>query len=159
MGVHTVHCQGQCSTHSAAINLLCSECSLAHCTLYIPRMPFITLLTNLKEGSLPSDLMPRLIKTIAPIMSKPVPAFNWVLDSDKTMSQGPDNATSSFIWLKVEAIGTFQDPEVVKRITPDIFHFFAEEAKVGKEQLKITFHNLDATHVAAMGQTVAELRK
>merc|ERR1712080_807925 len=138
MGVHTVHCQGQCSTHSAAINLLCSECSLAHCTLYIPRMPFITLLTNLKEGSLPSDLMPRLIKTIAPIMSKPVPAF---------------------IWLKVEAIGTFQDPEVVKRITPDIFHFFAEEAKVGKEQLKITFHNLDATHVPAMGQTVAELRK
>ena len=75
-------------------------------------MPFLTLMTNLKPSSLPADLMPkydcftfflstppplpllplqvllpRLVSLVAPIMSKPVPAFNWALDTDKNMSK------------------------------------------------------------------------
>ena len=29
----------------------------------------------------------RLVNVVAPLMNKPVPAFNWILDTDKTMSK------------------------------------------------------------------------
>ena len=29
----------------------------------------------------------RLVNVVAPLMNKPVPAFNWVLDTDKAMSK------------------------------------------------------------------------
>merc|ERR1712080_433571 len=121
-------------------------------------MPFLTLMTNLKASSLPASLMPKLVAVVAPLMSKPVPAFNWILDTDKTMSKGPDNAASPYILLKIEAISIFQGPENVKMITPKIFQFFAEEANIEKEHLIVTFHNLEATHASVLGKTVAELR-
>merc|ERR1712109_118786 len=122
-------------------------------------MPFLTLMTNIKAANLPADLMPKLVNVVAPLMNKPVPAFNWVLDTDKTMSKGPNNANNPYVWLKIEAIGTFQEPENVKMLSPKIFEFFSSEAKVEKEQLLVNFYNLDATHVGSMGTTVAELRK
>ena len=64
------------------------------------------------------------------------------------INQGPNNAAAPFVWLKIEAIGTFkvlficldyfiykkmlQEPENVKMISPKIFEFFAAEAKVEK---------------------------
>ena len=66
------------------------------------------------------------------------------------ITQGPNNAAAPFVWLKIEAIGTFkvlficldyfflyrnqmlQEPENVKMISPKIFEFFAAEAKVEK---------------------------
>merc|ERR1719174_47985 len=111
-------------------------------------MPFLTLMTNIKAANLPADLMPKLVNVV-----------NWILDTDKTMSKGPNNAAAPFVLLKIEAIGTFQDAENVKMLSPKIFEFFAEEAKVEKDQLFVSFHNLEATHIGAMGTTVAELRK
>jgi len=122
-------------------------------------MPFITLMTNLKAARIPTDLMPKLVEVVAPIMSKPVPAFNWVLDTDKTMSKGPNNSDSPYVWLKIEAIGTFKDPENVKLLCPKIFEFFAKEAQVEQDQLIVNFYNLEATHIGSKGTTVAELRK
>jgi len=84
---------------------------------------------------------------------------DWVLDTDKTMSKGPNNADNPYVWLKIEAIGTFQEPENVKMLSPKIFEFFSSEANVEKEQLLVNFYNLEATHVGSMGTTVAELRK
>jgi len=122
-------------------------------------MPFLTLMTNIKAANLPVDLLPKLVNIVAPLMNKPVPAFNWVLDTDKTMSKGPNNAAAPFVLLKIEAIGTFQEPENVKMLSPKIFEFFAAEANIEKDQLIVTFHNLEATHIGSMGTTVAELRK
>merc|ERR1712212_699605 len=104
------------------------------------RMPFITLLTNMKAASIPADAMPRLVRFLAPLMNKPQEAYNWVLETDKIMSKGSDNASKPYVWLKIEAIGTFEDPENIKVLTPKLFDFFTTE--LGIEQVRHSYHHL-----------------
>lgn len=121
-------------------------------------MPFVTLLTNMKAAALPSDPMPRLIRFLAPLMNKPQEAYNWVLETDKTMSKGSDNSDKPFVWLKIEAIGTFEDPENIKDLTPKLFDFFNTELNIDQECILMNFYKLSATHIGKNGKTVAQLR-
>ena len=41
-----------------------------------------------------------------------------------------DNASKPYVWLKIEAIGTFEDPENIKVLTPKLFEFFTNELKI-----------------------------
>ena len=43
-----------------------------------------------------------------------------------------DNASKPFVWLKIEAIDTFEDPERVKFLTPKIFDFFTNELNMAE---------------------------
>merc|ERR1712110_1344564 len=80
------------------------------------KMPFVTLLTNLKSSALTADSMSKLVTYLAPLLNKPVEKFNWVLETDKVMSKGgPDNADKPFVWLQLESINSYDDPEKVKR--------------------------------------------
>ena len=45
-------------------------------------------------------------------------------------TQGPDNADKPYVWLKIEAIGTFEDPENIKDLTPKLFNFFSSELNI-----------------------------
>ena len=74
------------------------------------------------------------------------------------MSKGPDNASKPYVWLKIEAIGTFEDPETVKTLTPQIFQFLTEDLKLEKDWILINYYKLEATHIGKAGSTVAELR-
>eukprot|EP00091_Calanus_sinicus_P019328 TRINITY_DN4806_c0_g1_i4.p1 TRINITY_DN4806_c0_g1~~TRINITY_DN4806_c0_g1_i4.p1 ORF type:complete len:123 (-),score=41.50 TRINITY_DN4806_c0_g1_i4:109-477(-) len=121
-------------------------------------MPFITLMTNMKAASFPADAMPRLIRVLAPLMNKPQEAYNWVLDTDKIMSKGSDNASKPYVWLKIEAIGTFEDPENIKVMTPKLFDFFTNELNIEQEAILMNFYPLSATHIGKNGKTVAQLR-
>jgi len=91
-------------------------------------------------------------------MSKPPQAYNWVLETDKNMSMGPDNADKPYVWLKIEAIGTFEDPENIKVLTPKLFDFFSSELNIEQEWILMNFYKLSATHIGKNGKTVAQLR-
>jgi len=120
-------------------------------------MPFVTLLTNMKSTAIAKDAMPRLIRHIAPLLNKPAERFNWVLETDKSMSKGgPDNADKPFVWLKLEAISNFEDPENVKTINPKIYEFLENELNIQKDWVIINYYKLQSTHVANKGKTVAE---
>eukprot|EP00092_Neocalanus_flemingeri_P048936 GFUD01056070.1.p1 GENE.GFUD01056070.1~~GFUD01056070.1.p1 ORF type:complete len:127 (-),score=30.48 GFUD01056070.1:9-389(-) len=121
-------------------------------------MPLVTLVTNLKAASLPTDAMPRLIRFIAPLMNKPQEVYNWVLETDKVMSKGSDNSDKPYVWLKIEAIGTFEDPENIKVLTPKLFDFFKNELTIEQDCILMNFYNLAATHIGKNGTTVAQLR-
>merc|ERR1719233_1873332 len=45
---------------------------------------------------------------------------------------GPNNADKPYVWLKIEAIGTFEDPENIKILTPKLFDFFSSELNIEK---------------------------
>merc|ERR1711997_204771 len=121
------------------------------------KMPFLTLLTNLKSTAVTADSMVKLVSFIAPHLNKPAGRFNWILETDKRMSKGgPENDDKPFVWLKIEAISNFEDPENVKRLTPLLFNFLETELKMEKDWIIINFYNLQSTHVATKGKTVAE---
>ena len=91
-----------------------------------------------------------MVKFIAPLLNKPEERFNWILETDKQMSMvyifirytskcrlchlkgGPGNADKPFVWLKLEAITNFEDPENVKSITPLLYDFMKDELKLEK---------------------------
>merc|ERR1712083_1127577 len=77
--------------------------------------------------------MPKLVSFIAPLLNKPVERFNWVLDTDKKMSKGgPDNQDKPFVWLKLEAISSFEDPENVRSLTPLLYNFMETDLQLDK---------------------------
>ena len=41
-----------------------------------------------------------------------------------------NNAGKPYVWLKIEAIGTFEDPENIKALTPKLFEFFKTELNI-----------------------------
>ena len=69
---------------------------------------------------------------------------------------GPDNADKPFVWLKIEAITNFEDPEKVRVLTPQLYRFLEDELKLEKDWIIINYYKLEATHVANKGKTVAE---
>ena len=89
---------------------------------------------------------------LAPLLNKPVEKFNWVLETDKAMSKveiiipislfsklklsvhqgGPDNADKPFVWLQLESINSYDDPEKVKSLTPLLYSFLQSELKIEK---------------------------
>ena len=85
---------------------------------------------------------------LAPLLNKPVEKFNWVLETDKAMSKviplslflklnlsdqgGPDNADKPFVWLQLESINSYDDPEKVKSLTPLLYSFLESELKIEK---------------------------
>ena len=48
------------------------------------------------------------------------------------MKGGPGNADKPFVWLKLEAITNFEDPEKVKSLTPLLYGFMEDELKLEK---------------------------
>jgi len=121
-------------------------------------MPFLTLLTNLKSSAVTAESMSKLVKFIAPLLNKPEERFNWILETDKQMSMGgPGNADKPFVWLKLEAITNFEDPEKVKSLTPLLYGFMKDELKLEKDWIILNFYKLEATHVAKMNKTLAEV--
>merc|ERR1712154_702558 len=93
-----------------------------------------------------------LLRFLAPLMNKPQEAYNWVLETDKTMSKGSDNSDKPFVWLKIEAIGTFEDPENIKDLTPKLFDFFTTELSIDQECILMNFYRLSATHIGKNGK-------
>ena len=93
---------------------------------------------------------------LAPLLNKPVEKFNWVLETDKAMSKvqiipislftklsanqgGPDNADKPFVWLQLESINSYDDPEKVKSLTPLLYSFLQSELQIEKvEQSRIS---------------------
>ena len=70
---------------------------------------------------------------LAPLLNKPAGKFNWVLETDKVMSKaGPDNADKPFVWLKLDSINSYDDPEKVKSLTPLLYTFMQTELKLEK---------------------------
>ena len=39
-------------------------------------------------------------------------------------------------WLKIESIGSFEDPKTSNTITPEIFKFFTDELKINQVRKK-----------------------
>ena len=75
----------------------------------------------------------RLVNYLAPLLDRPVGKFNWVLETDKVMSKGgPDNADKPFVWLKLDSINSYDDPEKVKSLTPLLYTFLETEMKLEK---------------------------
>nr|AQS22560.1 macrophage migration inhibitory factor [Pseudodiaptomus poplesia] len=119
-------------------------------------MPFITLMTNLGRSALPADIMPRLIDQLAGVLKKPAVNFNWVLETDKTMSQGRDNSHVPVIWLKIEAVNSFREESCVVELTPKIYNSFTESLKIPEDQVIMTFNNLEPINVARLGKSLAD---
>merc|ERR1712154_565648 len=55
---------------------------------------------------------------------------------------GPGNADKPFVWLKLEAITNFEDPERAKPLTTQLYSFLENELKLEKEWIIINFYKL-----------------
>merc|ERR1719430_636042 len=109
------------------------------------------------------NIMERFIKVLAPLMEKSEDEFNWTLNAKLDGCRA--GYSRPFLFLRIEAIDTFKDPEKVKMLTPKIYEFWQneyydqeDEINLEKEHIMVIFHNLEATHVAMSGKTVAELK-
>ena len=49
-----------------------------------------------------------------------------------TVQGGPDNADKPFVWLQLESINSYDDPEKVKSLTPLLYSFLESELKIEK---------------------------
>ena len=58
------------------------------------------------------------------------------------MKGGPGNADKPFVWLKLEAITNFEDPEKVKSLTPLLYGFMKDELKLEKVIIVILFKKI-----------------
>ena len=45
---------------------------------------------------------------------------------------GPDNADKPFVWLQLESINSYDDPEKVKSLTPLLYSFLQSELNIEK---------------------------
>ena len=70
-------------------------------------MPFVKLLTNLPKDKLPLQLMPILCEKLASTLEKDLKAFNWILETDKNMSKGPNNESTPYIYMEIRGIESF----------------------------------------------------
>merc|ERR1712045_570983 len=123
--------------------------------LQLTENAFRHALTNLKASAVTADSMSKLVNYLAPLLNKPVGKFNWVLETDKAMSKGgPDNQDMPFVWLKLDSINSYDDPEKVKSLTPLLYTFMETEMKLEKDWIIISFYKLLPTHVANKGVTL-----
>ena len=53
-----------------------------------------------------------------------------------TTKGGPDNADKPFVWLKLEAIGNFEDSENVKTINKSLYNYLETEMNLEKVCMK-----------------------
>merc|ERR1712241_755761 len=121
-------------------------------------MPSLTLLTSLPASSLVADAMPRLVRFLAPLLSKQEQQINWVLDTEKRMSKGgAGNPQAPFVWLHVESADNFKDPETARILTQQLYQFLEEELGFKKDWVVINFVKMTPTHVGINGQTLKEL--
>ena len=51
---------------------------------------------------------------------------------DNIFQGGPDNQNKPFVWLKIEAISSFEDPENVKSLTPLLYNFMETDLQLEK---------------------------
>jgi hypothetical protein len=55
--------------------------------VYVTKMPFVKVFTNLSKDKLPSQFMPLFVKKLGVILDKDVNKFNWMIETDKQMSK------------------------------------------------------------------------
>merc|ERR1712111_342551 len=84
------------------------------------KMPFIKLYTNLSKEKLPEKFMPKLVDELSVVINKDKKWFNWILETDKCMSKGPDNEGAPYIWMEFRSIRTF-DSKNCKELCPKLF--------------------------------------
>ena len=138
-------------------------------------MPSLTLLTSLPASSLVADAMPRwcavilarmrtwghsccrLVRFLAPLLSKQEQQINWVLDKWTPrrgcprwgswswqwwqcahVQGGADNPQAPFVWLHVESADNFKDPETARILTQQLYQFLEEELGFKKVQFLFT---------------------
>ena len=138
--------------------------------LICDKMPFVTLLTNLKTSALVADSMSKQVKVfvsqLLKLLSKVgeihcpsaeqtrgkvqldfgnrqtdvkgttrAPLFQPRLSPNVAflnLKGGPGNADKPFVWLRLEAITNFDDPEKVKTLTTQLYSFLENELKFEK---------------------------
>ena len=54
-----------------------------------------------------------------------------------TVQAGPENADKPFVWLQLESINSYDDPERVRSLTPLLYTFLESELKIEKVRLII----------------------
>lgn len=121
-------------------------------------MPFLTLYTSLSLLTLSADLMPRLVLEVGPVLKKPVEGFSWLLEADKAMAQGPNPSGKPFIWLKLETVNSYRDPEMTANVTATVYNYLKNETKLDAEQIVLTFYNFEPHMASRNGLTIAQMQ-
>ena len=55
----------------------------------------------------------------------------------RVLQGGPGNADKPFVWLQLESINSYDDPEKVKSLTPLLYSFLQSELKIEKVQSRL----------------------
>jgi len=100
-------------------------------------MPFVKLLTNLPKDKLPLQLMPILCEKLASTLEKDLKAFNWILETDKNMSKGPNNETTPYIYMEIRALKVFDTREQMVQHMPKLFGIMTDLTGLGQDQIHI----------------------
>ena len=97
----------------------------------------VKLLTNLPKDKLPLQLMPILCEKLASTLEKDLKAFNWILETDKNMSKGPNNETTPYIYMEIRALKVFDTREQMVQHMPKLFGIMTDLTGLGQDQIHI----------------------
>lgn len=114
-------------------------------------MPFIKLYTTLSKDKLPERFMPQLVEELSVIISKDKKWFNWILETDKCMSKGPDNEGAPYIWMEFRSIRTFDSKDNCKELCPKLFDAVIKLSGLTKEQIHILMGPLEPLQMGHEG--------
>ena len=65
--------------------------------------------------------MPLLCEKLASTLEKDLKAFNWILETDKNMSKGPNNESTPYIYMEIRALKVFDTREQMVQHMPKLF--------------------------------------
>merc|ERR1712026_26248 len=115
------------------------------------RMPFVKLLTNLSKDKLPLQMMPVMCEKFATTLSKDLKAFNWILETDKNMSMGPNNESIPYIYLEIRALKVFDTREQVILHMPKMFEIVTESTGLKQDQIHILLAPVEPFYLGVYG--------
>merc|ERR1711997_339522 len=101
------------------------------------KMPFVRLYTNLSKDKLPAKFMTLMCQEMAPLLNKDPNLFNWIFETDKCMSKGPDSEGKPYIWMEIRALKAFDSKEDCGNLIPKIFEKVTNLSGLSKEQIHI----------------------
>merc|ERR1712179_376477 len=114
-------------------------------------MPFLRVFTNVGRSKLPANFMPNLTKSLAVTLNKPPELFKWILETDKYMSNGVDNAERKLMIVEIESLIIFKEKENCEKFVGPIFQYLTSSTDFKKEEIITKFYEVEPYRLGMNG--------
>ena len=110
-----------------------------------------TLFPYRRSSDLPVNMLPSLCQELAPVLQKDPNVFNWILETDKCMSKGPNNESVPYIWMEIRALKVFDSQECRRSHMSKMFEIVTRLSGLKQEQIHILLGPVDPFSLGVNG--------